>query len=89
MEGEPRPRRGLPPPEDCVFGEMISLPANMLPLNCYVGKALALKKFQNKDKNKGLSEVYLFEELAEEIMNIYEKASVPTYSKIEEERTYN
>ena len=57
----------MPPPEDCVFGEMTSLPGNMLPLNCDVGKALALKKFQNKDKNKGLSEVYLFEELAEEI----------------------
>ena len=77
-QGGIRPKRGV---EDRVFGELNPLPKFLLPLNRDIGRALALKKSESKKELRGLSDNGLIEDLADEVKDIYDRASVPCYSK--------
>ena len=71
---------GLRPKEDLVFGKPCPLPRNQLPTNRDIGKAVAFEKVKKKDEDDKVtnSNNDIFKEVAGEVKEIYNHASVPT-----------
>ena len=66
---------------DPVFGVLQPIPINQLPLVRDVGRSIALKCEELKDKVSGKSLEPIFEEVSDQIIEVYVKASVPTVTR--------
>ena len=84
VKGSKKPPAKLRSPPDKIFRTRKPLPRNKLPLNCEVGSALAYQaeNFRLERGSKEIDYKNATDVVTKEVLEIYEKASIPTIHPI-------